>query len=212
MAGKGAGNLYYLHRAPPRVEVEAPEDSRVRMRICKTALPIFEGLAEAGSQMREPESVRAALAGKVESFKRGSAAALEEAIDAHARRFHSGFYKYDDPGNLAQKRHIGILSVAIYLTEAVDIMWERLGQRDDAGSSALFETTLDSISAMLGPGYYQKTSGDVGLELAQIKDILDSTLNVLGLPGRIMDVWKIVETNVPELIERTTEHFRRIQE
>jgi hypothetical protein len=212
MAGKGVANLYYLHRAPPRVSEETPENSHVRMRVCDTPLPLFEGLAAAGSNMRESASSRAALAEKVSAFKESSSAALEDAIGEHARNFHSGFYKYDDPGSIAQKRQIGILSVAIYLTNAVDTMWEHLGRMDDAGTSALFEAALDNISRLLAPGFNKRTSEEFGRGFEDLKCMLDSSMNVLGMTGRVMDVFRIVESNVPELIDRTKEHFRKISE
>ncbi len=211
MVAKG-GKLLYLHGPPPRVNEEATADSRVRMRVCGSAVPLFEALALAGSNMAEPAESRAALGTKLEAFRKPARSALESAIETHARNYKSGFYKYDDPGQLEQNRQVGVLSLALYLLDSVDRMWERLGKMDDAGSSSLFEATLDRISALMGPDYYKSTPGGVGAWFSDNADMLGQCLGVLGLRGRVMGLQGIIEATVPELVERTKESFRRLQQ
>ena len=91
-------------------------------------------------------------------------------------------------------------------------MWDRLGPMTDAGSSALFETTLDNISSFMGPGYYNKTPGEIGDGFSGISDLLGDCLGVLGMRGCSMSLQRIIETRVPELVERTKESFRRLQQ
>lgn len=209
MVAKG-GKLLYLHGPPPQVKEETTAGSGVRMRVCGSALPLFEALALSGSNMAEPAESRAALSSKLESFRKPAAPALESAIEGHARNYKTGFYKYDDPGGLEQNRQVGVLSVAIYLLGTVDRMWERLGRMDDAGSSSLFEATLDRITALMGPDFYKSTPGDIGNWFSDNADMLGQCLSVLGLHGRAMSLQRVIESTVPELVERTKESFRHL--
>ncbi|MFN7991188.1 MAG: hypothetical protein U0R44_03440 [Candidatus Micrarchaeia archaeon] len=204
----GGGKLYYLPLA--RRSGAENDQSGIRIRAFRDGVPLFDALASAGSCIPVTAGKRAQLASAVSQFLVRAERELDEAIDADARRFKSGFYKYDDPGNREQSRQTVILCLAMHLVRNVELMWDGLQTRFDAGTASVFDTAFISISKLLDSGYYGKENRQIHEHFHSMKDLMDSALRLCGQESRVMGFQAAVESNVDMLVERTKQHFRAL--
>ena len=208
MAGRSQKEVYHLPQ-----ELYPRRESPVRMRISRTPIPMLEALAEGLSSIPLCESEKTRITQDARQFKDSSGEALNEAIEAHARKCGDGSHDPQD-----EIRVLGNMCVAMYLADCVDRMLPVVMEKCDAGTASLFDMALARISGFLGVDYYQYTPGRVLSELNGIQPVLSSSLSRCGLDGLvwvsggITDLRKIYLQYIFEVNHRIEEGSSRLRQ
>ncbi len=175
-------------------------------------MPLYEALAAAGEGMRNPKQMVHATEQELGTFNAEAGGALASMIDFHAKRFHEGYYANVDTSGREQDRMIGVLSVAIYLTEAMNKMWPKAKEMGDSGTAALFDETLSQVRTFLSNRFYEKKPQEVARDFESIRHALCSCLKICGLADEPTDMQGIVGTYVHVLVKRSIESFKRMEQ
>jgi hypothetical protein len=175
-------------------------------------MPLYEALAAAGEGIRNPKEMALATQKQLELFNAEAGGLLASMIEFHAKRFHEGYYANVDTSGREQDRMIGILSIAIYLTEVMKKMGPRALEKGDSGTAALFDETLEQVQAFLSNGYYTKRPQEVAVKFETLRPALGSCLNRCGMAGEPTDMQGIIGTYVHVLVERSIESFNRMEQ
>ncbi|MFH0884253.1 MAG: hypothetical protein V1861_00920 [Candidatus Micrarchaeota archaeon] len=175
-------------------------------------MPLYEAFALAASDLANPASMMIATEQALANFNSEAGSALASKIDFHARRFHEGFYANVDTSGREQDRMIGVLCIAIYLTEVVRKMWPLAKKMGDSGTAALFDETLEHAKTFLSEGYYEKRPQEVARAFESVRPALAACLRRCGMENEPTDMEGIIGTYVNTLVQRSTESFRRLEQ